>query len=107
MPDDTDWQSDGEEQKKKKRAAANLLFEDILKDPDLRDAVLENRQRAYDEFAKRCAIHGIEVPAYVEVICLRADRKERNKLVVFVLPDDSIASAEYWRDGWIAAWEPY
>lgn len=104
MPDDTDWQSDAEDKKEEKRKAANRFLKDTLDDPDLRKAVLESRQRAYDEFAERC---GITVPDYVEVICLRADRKERNKLVVFVLPEGPVESGEYWRDGWVAAWEPY
>ena len=104
MPNDEEWQSDTEEAKQKKRDAANKFLEATINDQSLREAV-----KAYPAYAREMfqKIGGITLPEYVEIICMEPDRRERNKLVVFVLPKETSATGEYWRDGWIASWDPY
>lgn len=111
MPNDTDWQSDAEEQKKKKRKAANTFLQKAIDDDTFREAVKDwTKDNATGEFKKMCQAAGIEMPDYVKVICVEDERTERNKLVVFALPlkgTPTPAGGDWWVDGWLAAWDPY
>ena len=111
MPNDTDWQSDAEEQKEKKRKAANKFLEKTM-DDTFRKTVKDwdNAANATKEFKQLCTEFGIEMPDYVKVICIDDERTERNKLVVFAMPlkgTPAPAGGDWWVDGWLAAWDPY
>jgi hypothetical protein len=95
------WQND----KPAKRAAADKFLLATLKDPELRKNVLANPSYAREAFQ---AVGGIKLPPSVEVICVDSSTEARNKLVVFVLPEEGApAPAEPWRESWVAAWQPY
>jgi hypothetical protein len=118
MNNDSDWQNDAEEKKKLKRKAANEFLKKARDNPDFRSLVMtdtnaeqnaEAEQNAHTEFGKMCKAAGIELPDYVRVICLDDERTARNHLVVFALPRSAtrLADDDLWRDGWLAAWDPY
>jgi hypothetical protein len=105
MCNDSDWQSDAEAKKQRKREAADKFLQATLDDPALRAQVLADRNAARAAFI---SIGKIDVPEGVEFICVSPDRTARNNLVVFVLPTGpQPPGAELWRQSWVAAWEPY
>lgn len=109
MNDDQDWQSDAEDKKKCKRKAANDFLKRARDHSDFRDLVLGSEADAQREFKKMCHDAKIEMPDYVRVICVDDERTARNHLVVFALPRASsrLSDDDLWRDGWLAAWDPY
>ena len=111
MPNDTDWQSDAEEQKEKKRKAANTFLQKAIDDDTFREDVKKwDNDNATSAFKQMCKDAGMEMPDYVRVICVEDERTERNKLVVFALPsagNATQAGGDWWVDGWLAAWDPY
>jgi hypothetical protein len=99
--DEQQWQDD----KQAKRDAANKFLLATISDPELRKNVLANSSYAREAFQE---LGGITIPPSVEVICIDTSTEARNKLVVFVLPDDKAPPpAEPWRDSWVAGWIPY
>lgn len=109
MKDDSDWQGEDDTSKRKKQEAANQFLQATLDSAELRAAVLGNEATAHDEFKECCKKAKIELPDYVRIICVDDERVARNKLIVFALPHSStkVADGELWRDGWLAAWDPY
>jgi hypothetical protein len=111
MPNDTDWQSDADGPKQKKREAANTFLQKTMDDDPFRQAVKDwTKDTATNEFKQMCKDAGIEMPDYVKVICIDDERTERNKLVVFAMPLKGTpmpAGGDWWVDGWLAAWDPY
>jgi hypothetical protein len=99
--DETQWQDD----KQAKRDAADKFLLATINDPELRKSVLANPSYAREAFQE---LGGITIPPSVEVICVDTPTEARNRLVVFVLPDDKATPpAEPWRDSWVATWPPY
>ena len=99
--DETEWQND----RPAKRAAADKFLLATLNDPELRKDVLANPSYAREAFQK---LGDITIPPGVQVICVDSTTQARDLLVVFVLPDpEKPAPAEPWRDSWVAAWPPY
>jgi hypothetical protein len=99
--DEQQWQDD----KQAKRDAADKFLLATINDPELRKNVLANPSYAREALQK---LGGITIPPSVEVICVDTPTEARNRLVVFVLPNDKApAPAEPWRDSWVAAWSPY
>jgi hypothetical protein len=123
MNNDSDWQNDAPEKKGLKRKAANEFLKKARDNPDFRALVMTDtthpnavqnataEQNAHTEFGKMCIAAGIELPDYVRVICLDDERTARNHLVIFALPRSAATRLagddDLWRDGWLAAWDPY
>ena len=96
-----EWQKDTEA----KRQAADKFLAATLRDDELRKNVLANPSYAREAFQK---FGEISIPPSVEVICVDTPTEERNKLVVFVLPDKGTTPVkDLWREAWVAAWSPY
>ena len=91
--------------KKDRREAAAAFLRKTLIDPDVRSAVLKDRKAAHRIFERE---GNVSIPDEVEVICIGPSTQERDRLVVFVLPQegtstDHIDPLKYW----IGAWLPY
>jgi uroporphyrinogen-III synthase len=91
--------------KNDRRDAATAFLQKTLTDPDVRSAVLKDREAAHKLFERE---GGINIPDDVEVVCVGPSTQERDRLVVFVLPPEGTAlenldPLKYW----IAAWMPY
>lgn len=94
-----------EQQKSDRRAAAKEFLQKTITDADLRKDIITYPENAREYFR----VHGdIDVPNDVQVICVEPGTQERDKVVVFVLPEttvdpDNLDPMKYW----IAAWIPY
>lgn len=91
--------------KKDRREAATVFLQKTITDPDVRSAVLKDRNAAGRLFAAEGVI---DIPDDVEVICVGPSTQERDRLIVFVLPSED-ADVEQIDPlaHWIAAWSPY
>lgn len=91
--------------KKDRRDAAAAFLRKTITDPNVRAAVLKDREATHKLFERE---GGINIPDDVEMICVGPSTQERDRLVVFVLPPEStpieqIDPLKYW----IASWPPY
>jgi hypothetical protein len=91
--------------KKDRRDAAVAFLQKTLTDPDVRSAVLKDRQAAHRILKQE---GGIDIPNDVEVICVGPSTQERDRLVVFVLPPEGTPTEhlnpfKYWT----GTWQPY
>ena len=91
--------------KKDRREAAAAFLRKTITDPDVRSAVLKDRKAAHRIFERE---GGISVPDDVEVICIGPSTQERDRVLLFVLPPEDLAS-DYVDPlkHWIGAWQPY
>jgi hypothetical protein len=91
--------------KKDRRESAAAFMRKTITDPNMRSAVLRDREAAHRLFETEGSIN---IPDDVEVICIGPSTQERDRLVVFVLPSEGtpteqIDPLKYW----IASWPPY
>src|SRR3954452_2887259 len=91
--------------KKDRREAAAAFLRKTITDPDVRSAVLKDRQAAHRIFERE---GDVRIPEDVEVICIGPSTQERDKVILFVLPPEDTATAhidplKYW----IGGWNPY
>ena len=91
--------------KKDRREAAAAFLQKTITDPDVRSAVLKDRQAASRIFERE---GDINIPDDVEVICIGPSTQERDRVILFVLPPEDTPTAhidplKYW----IGAWNPY
>jgi hypothetical protein len=91
--------------KKDRRDAAVAFLKKTITDPNVRSAVLKDRQAAHKLFERE---GGINIPDDVEVICVGPSTQERDRLVVFVLPPEG-TDAEHLDPFkyWTGTWYPY
>ena len=88
--------------KKDRRDAAVAFLKKTITNPDVRSAVLKDRQAAHKLFERE---GNIDIPDDVEVICVGPSTQERDRLVVFVLPPEGtdpehIDPFKYWTGTW-------
>jgi hypothetical protein len=91
--------------KKDRREAAAAFLRKTITDPDVRSAVLKDRQAARRIFERE---GDVAIPHDVEVICIGPSTQERDRIILFVLPPEDTPTAhidplKYW----IGAWNPY
>jgi len=91
--------------KKDRRDAAVAFLQQTIVNPDVRSAVLKDRQAARRLFG---TIGKIDIPEDAEVICVGPSTQERDRLIVFVLPPEGTSpehldAFKYW----IGTWYPY
>jgi hypothetical protein len=107
------WYLDSEEEKVKRRQAADEFLKDVLKDADqpnsLYDQVLANHSIAQTKFAEKYqAVTGLALPGAVVVACKVATTDTAANVVLFHLPPKGTQPAvDQWKQAWIAAWPPY
>jgi hypothetical protein len=90
---------------KDRREAAAAFLRKTITDPDVRSAVLKDRQAARRIFERE---GDVGIPDDVEVICIGPSTQERDRVILFVLPPEDTPTAhidplKYW----IGAWNPY
>ena len=88
--------------KKDRRDAAVAFLKKTITNPNVRSAVLKDRQAARKLFEREGEI---DIPDDVEVICVGPSTQERDRLVVFVLPPEGtdtehIDPFKYWTGTW-------
>jgi len=91
--------------KRDRREAAAAFLRKTIIDPNVRSAILKDRQAARGILKRE---GNIDIPDDVEVICVGPSTQERDRLVVMILPPegtdiDHIDPLKYW----IGTWEPY
>jgi hypothetical protein len=106
------WYTDSEEEKIKRRNAADEFLKDILNDTatgGLYDQVLEDHTVAEKLFAaKYKTASGIDLPDPVVVACKVATTETAANIVLFHLPAKGTKPLPgLWEHTWIAAWPPY
>ncbi|HET9419174.1 MAG TPA: hypothetical protein VFO30_07525 [Chthoniobacterales bacterium] len=89
--------------KQDRRDAAVAFLRKTITDPDVRSAVLKDRQLAHKLFERE---GDINIPDDVEVICVGPSTQERDRLVVFVLPPEGTDTEhldpfKYWTGTWL------
>jgi hypothetical protein len=97
------FNNDAEQQKKDRRAAAKAFLEKTASDSTIWNEVRDDRKKAKEHFR---TYGDIDVPPEVEVICVDPDTRERDKLVVFLLPEPNTQNVDPLKY-WLAAWIPY
>ena len=99
------FNSDPEQQKKDRRAAAKEFLEKTITDAEVRKDIIDHPENAWKHFRN----HGdIDITKDVKVICVEPDTRKRDQLVVFLLPETTVKPKDL--DPlkfWLAAWIPY
>lgn len=104
------WYLDSEEEKVKRRQAADDFLKDVLTDTKgLYDQVLADHTIARSKFAEKYqAVTGSKLPDAVVVACKIATTDTAANVVLFHLPAKTTQPAPgQWDQAWIAAWPPY
>jgi hypothetical protein len=106
------WYLDSEEEKVKRRQAADDFLTDVLNDTaanGLYDQVVADHTVAGAKFAEKYkAVTGLDLPKPVVVACKVATTETAANIVLFHLPTKGTKPVPgLWEHTWIAAWPPY
>jgi hypothetical protein len=107
------WYSDSEDEKVKRRQAADNFLKDVLNDATntngLYDKVLADHALARTKFAEKYKeVTGLALPDAVVVACKMATTDTAANIVLFNLPPKGTSPAPgQWDQAWVAAWPPY
>jgi hypothetical protein len=103
------WYIDSEEEKVKRRQAADDFLKDVLSDQNVYEQVLADHTIARSKFAEKYkAVTGLTLPDAVVVACKIATTDTAANVVLFHLPPEGTLPAPgQWEQTWIAAWPPY